>query len=175
VESGVADGDIIDLDRLRSAVTRQRDGVEQVLASRQRRRILERQVDELERSLRDEAVAQEELRQAQLQAQRELEAVRTEHAELRQSVERERSQARALLDEFEVLKQEILELHAAREAAAAELLRIETEVQRRVEEQRRLWRECRESAEALTQLRRSLGGVLAEVRYVLSDHDSGDE
>jgi hypothetical protein len=43
---------------------------------------------------------------------------------------------------------------------------------RHVEDQRQLWRECRESAEALTQLRRSLGGVLAEVRYVLSDHDS---
>ena len=171
----MADGDIIDLERLRSGVGRQRDGVEQALAARHRRRVLERQVDELERSLREEAVAQEELRQAQLQVQRQLEATRQEALGLRQQVERDRAQARSILQEFEVVKQEILELHAAREAAEAELLRVDHEVQRRVEEQRRLWRECRESAEALTQLRRSLGGVLAEVRYVLSDHDSGDE
>jgi chromosome segregation ATPase len=171
----VADGDIIDLEALRSAVSRQRDGVERVLASRQRRRILERQVDELERSLRDEALAQEELRQSQLQVQRQVEATRQEVTELRQQVERERAQAQSILHEFEVVKQEIVELHAAREAAEAELLRVDHEVQRRVDEQRRLWRECRESAEALTQLRRSLGGVLAEVRYVLSDHDGGDD
>jgi len=171
----VADGDVIDLEALRSAVTRQRLGVEHALASRQRRRVLERQVDELERSLREEAVAQEDLRQVQMQAQRQLEVAREELAQLRASLERDSARARQIVEEFEEVKQEILELHAAREAVDVELRRIEREVRRHVEDQRQLWRECRESAEALTQLRRSLGGVLAEVRYVLSDHDSGDQ
>ncbi|MBI5478441.1 MAG: hypothetical protein HY906_06265 [Deltaproteobacteria bacterium] len=170
----MAHDNVIDLDALRAAAQR-RDGVEQTLAQRERRRILERQVDDLERLLREEAVAQEELRQTHLQAQRQLEVTRAEAADVAESVERARAKAAAVLQEFEAVKQKILALHAAREAADGELARIDHEIQRHAETQRRLWRECRESAEALGQLRRSLGGVLAEVRYVLSDGEGEEQ
>jgi chromosome segregation ATPase len=170
----VGTGDLIDLDRVRPALARRRDSVERLLGLREQRRALEAQVDSLERELRGEVVAHEELRRTEAALEARLAAARAGLEELRERLRQRLAGARDTTSEFERLKLSIVELHEARAAGERELARLDDEIRRQAEHQRRLVHECGESAADLARLRRALGGVLAEVKHSLSRRTGED-
>jgi uncharacterized coiled-coil DUF342 family protein len=159
---------IIDLSAIRTAAGLIRDSSAAMLELRERRRRLEKEVDALERELRSCAVTQESLRGAQSEADRLLVLVRSEADRLRHQLAKRVERAHEVVEEFSAMKAEILELHRARTLAANEAKQIAAEVERVAEKRRQLRRECRESAADLSDLRRALQQVEAEVSAVLT-------
>jgi chromosome segregation ATPase len=164
---------IIDLESMRSTAGTRRDGVDRLLALRDRRRALEKQVDALEHELRGQVVALEDVRRAESKLESQLQQSRAELDGLQQRTRERMARAHEVRAEFEQVKQEVLTLHHGRTVAERELGHVDDEIRRQAEQQRRLWHECRESTTDLAQLRRVLGGVLDEVKHVLSRRSAG--
>jgi len=171
----VGSGNLIDLDRLRAVLGRRREGVDQLLAVRQRRRALESEVDRLERELRAQVVEQEALRRSEGDLEQQVALGQQQLEELGERLQHRLARAREAEARFEAVKEEILELHQARAAAEAELRRVTATLTETAESQRRLWHECRESTADLAQLRRVLVGVLDEVGHALARGGAGDD
>jgi chromosome segregation ATPase len=171
----VAPGTIIDFERLRAALGGRREGVDRLLAMRQRRRALEVRLDTLERELRGQVVAQEELRRTAADLEQQVALGRRQLDEIALRMQQRLARAHEAAAEFEQVKREILELHQARASVESELNRVTESLQAEAESQRRLWHECRESTADLAQLRRSLGGVLEEAKHVLARRGEGDD
>lgn len=145
-----------------------------LLEQRRRRRRLEEQVDAMERELQAATVAQESLRLAEEQAARQIAPAREELEHLRAHLAERMERARRVMEEFDAVKADIVELHRMRSVARTEAARLDDELAERATGRRRLRREWRDSSTDLADLRRALERVERGVGALLAQKRTGD-